>query len=129
MSLTLQTWRTGKQSCSLSHQAANYQAEVLKNAIIRFYMADTSTETSVEWRWVVADQPNLIASRIIHELVCTGMERLTSIHWVKDHFVPDHHLKTHTKQTSHNAHTEVIGSGLHKYLHCIFNIYIIFSYT
>lgn len=44
-----------------------------------------------------AAETNLIASWVIHQLVCAGMERLTSVHRVQDHFVPNHHLRSHTK--------------------------------
>lgn len=35
---------------------------------------------------------NLVASWIIHQLVRAGVQRLTGVHWVQNHFVSDHHL-------------------------------------
>lgn len=43
-------------------------------------------------------QTNLVASWIIHQLVCAGVQRLTGVYWVQNHFVSNHHLHSHEEK-------------------------------
>lgn len=38
---------------------------------------------------------HLVASWIVHQLMCAGVQRLTGVHWVQNHFVSNHHLHSH----------------------------------
>ena len=48
----------------------------------------------------------LIASWVVNQLVAASMQGLSSIHRVKDHFVPYHHLKKPT-----NTYFPLVSSG------------------
>lgn len=80
MSTTLVTFHFPHQSETIYNKSLE---DFLKHNLKR---SEETTEEKVA---------NLVASGIIHQLVRAGVQRLTSVHWVQNHFVSNHHLHSH----------------------------------